>query len=851
MAPYDPQYIENKWQKFWEEKKIFKTEINPKKPKYYVLDMFPYPSGAGLHVGHVTGYTGTDILARFKRQKGFNVLHPIGWDSFGLPAEQYAIRTNTHPRITTEKNIATYKRQLKRLGYSYDWNREIRTSDPNYYKWTQWFFTKLYEKGLAYEAEIMVNYCPALGTVLANEEVQEGKSVEGGYPIERRPLRQWLLKITAYAERLIQDLEELDWPEHVKKLQRNWIGKSIGVKVSFEEEISKKPIEVFTTRADTLFGVTFIVLAPEHPLIAQITTPEKKREVEDYIEKASQKSDLERQEQKEKTGVWTGSYAIHPITNKKIPVWIADYVLPDYGTGAVMAVPAHDERDFAFARKFHLPIQSVYDPNLKKFEGEKSKEEYREEVLHGRVCYNGEGSLINSDSEKLSLNGLDKEQAIKKAISWLEKEGKGEKTTHYKLRDWLFSRQRYWGEPIPILHFKDGTKRALALDELPLVPPDVQDFTPTGTGESPLAKQKDWIEIKDEKTGKEAIRETNTMPQWAGSCWYYLRFIDPHNDNDPFSQEAESYWMPVDTYVGGLEHAVLHLLYARFWHKVFYDLGLVHTKEPFKRYQNQGLVTAPSFRKKEGGYLAPDQVEERDGKYYDPDTGEKLIYQIEKMSKSKLNGVSPDEVIDEYGADTLRLYEMFLGPFDREKVWNQEAVVGCRRFLQRFYDIAHSPKLSDEESDEGMGAAHRAVFLVSQKIEQMEFNTAIAHLMEFVNEFQPLKKYPKKAVMMVTQVLYPFAPHIAEEIWEHLGNAPSIADYPIPEVDKKYLVSSSVTYIIQVNGRLRSKIEGKKGLTKDELFLLAKGEEQVMKYLENPVAKMIFVPDKLLNIVTT
>ncbi len=850
MAPYDPQYVESKWQKFWEEKKVFQTDIDPNKPKYYVLDMFPYPSGAGLHVGHVTGYTGTDILARFMRQKGFNVIHPIGWDSFGLPAEQYAIRTNTHPRVTTEKNIANYKRQLKRLGYSYDWNREIKTSDPDYYKWTQWFFTKLYEKGLAYEAEIMVNYCPALGTVLANEEVHEGKSVEGGFPVERRPLRQWLLKITAYAERLLTDLEELDWPEHVKKLQRNWIGKSVGAKIQFKEETTGKNIEVFTTRADTLFGVTFLVLAPEHPLIEEIMTPEKEKEVTDYLQKSAHKSDLERQEQKEKTGVWTGSYAYHPVTKKKIPIWVADYVLPDYGSGAVMAVPAHDERDFSFAKKYHLPIQPIYDPDLRKYEGKEPKEEYRKAILNGEVCYSGEGTIIGSEHKRLSLNGLKKEEAIDKAISWLVQEGKGEQKVHYKLRDWLFSRQRYWGEPIPILHFADGSKRSLDLDELPLIPPDVNDFTPTGTGESPLAKEKEWVEIEDHKRGKKAFRETNTMPQWAGSCWYYLRFIDPHNHKAPFSKEAESYWMPVDTYVGGLEHAVLHLLYARFWHKVFYDMGLVHTKEPFRRYQNQGLVTAPSYRRKEGGYVAPEQVEKREGKYYDRSSGEELIYQIEKMSKSKLNGVSPDEVIDEYGADTLRLYEMFLGPFDKEKIWNQDAVVGCRRFLQRFYDLAHSEKLTDETTEKGMGAAHRALFLVSQKIEQMEFNTAIAHLMEFVNEFQPLDAYPKEALKMVTQILYPFAPHIAEEIWEHLGGKPSIMDQPIPTVDKKYLVSSSVTYIIQVNGRLRGKIEGKKGLTKEELFSLAKGEEQVVKYLENPVAKMIFVPDKLLNIVT-
>jgi leucyl-tRNA synthetase len=843
MASYDPQYVEEKWQKIWDEKKIFTAKIDPKKPKYYVLDMFPYPSGAGLHVGHVTGYTGTDIIARYMRQKGYNVLHPIGWDSFGLPAEQYAIRTKQHPRETTEKNIQTYKKQLKRLGFSYDWEREIKTSDPSYYKWTQWFFTKLYEKGLAYEAHIHVNFCPKLGTVLANEEVHEGKSIEGGYPVERRPLRQWVLKITAYAERLLEDLESLDWPEHVKKLQRNWIGKSIGAKIYFNEVITNTPIEVFTTRADTLFGVTFLVLAPENPLVDHITTPEKEKAVQAYKEKAAQKSDLERQENTQnKTGIWTGSYAVHPLTHKKIPIWISDYVLADYGTGAVMAVPAHDERDFSFAKTFHLEIIPVINPE--------SDNETVNDIIDEKSCLTGDGVIINSAAHDIDLNGLLKDEAIEKVISYLEKDNKGKKAVQYKLRDWLFSRQRYWGEPIPILHFEDGTKRALDLDELPLVPPDIDDYTPTGTGESPLAKLTNWTHYKDPKTDKKAIRETNTMPQWAGSCWYYLRFIDPQNNQVPFSKESENYWMPVDLYVGGLEHAVLHLLYARFWHKVFYDLGLVHTKEPFKRYQNQGLVTAKSYKKENGGYVDPEKVIEEKETFLDPETKQPLLCQVEKMSKSKLNGVLPDHVIEEYGADTLRLYEMFMGPFDKEKLWNQDAVVGCRRFLQRIFDIAHSSKLTDKEDNKAMAFAHRLVHLVCQKIEAMEFNTAIAHLMEFINSFQPLEAYPKKAVKMALQMLYPFAPHIAEECWEHLGEQESITDAPLPKVDTSLLTTSSCIYIIQVNGKFRGKLEGEKGLSKEALLSLAKQESRIAKYLDGSIEKMVFVPDKLLNVVT-
>ncbi len=601
MTQYDHRRIEQKWQKIWEDRGLYKTEVDYEKPKFYVLDMFPYPSGAGLHVGHVTGYTATDIIARFKRQKGFNVLHPMGWDSFGLPAEQYAIRTGTHPAITTENNINTYRRQLKSLGFSYDWSREVATSDPKYYKWTQWIFTKLYEKGLAYEAEMLVNYCPALGTVLANEEVENGRSKEGGYLVERRPLRQWVLKITAYAEQLLQDLDLIDWPDHLKKLQINWIGKSQGAKVFFQIAGSNELLTVFTTRSDTLFGVSYLVLAPEHPMIGEIVTKEQAAEVKAYQKKVASKSDLERTDlAKEKTGVWTGAFVINPVNNKKIPVWVADYVLMGYGTGAVMAVPAHDERDFEFAKIFDLPILPVIDPSPEELEAVVmegiSAESIRLEVFSGKRCWSDGGKMIHSSHGKLSIEGMSVDEAIAYMTEWLEKNHKGEKTVTYKLRDWLFSRQRYWGEPFPILHFEDGTKRVLEVSELPLCPPELIDFKPADTGESPLARVPDWVNIIDPKTGKRAKRETNTMPQWAGSCWYYLRFCDPTNDHEAWEPEKEKYWMPVDLYVGGVEHAVLHLLYARFWHKVLYDCGFVSTKEPFQTLRNQGLVTARSYK---------------------------------------------------------------------------------------------------------------------------------------------------------------------------------------------------------------------------------------------------------------
>jgi leucyl-tRNA synthetase len=851
---YDHQYIEEKWQRIWQDRELFKAVFDPSRPKYYILDMFPYPSGAGLHVGHVTGYTATDILARYKRQKGFNVLHPMGWDSFGLPAEQYAIRTGTHPSITTEQNINTYRRQLKSLGFSYDWNREIATSDPKYYKWTQWIFTKLYEKGLAYEAEVLVNFCPALGTVLANEEVEEGKSKEGGYPIERRPLRQWILKITAYADRLLQDLSLIDWPDHLKKLQINWIGRSEGAKVHFIEKKTQKPITVFTTRHDTLFGATFIVLSPEHPIVAEITTSEQKNSVEEYRKKVAAKSDLERTDlAKEKTGVWTGAYALNPINQQLIPIWIADYVLMGYGTGAVMGVPAHDERDFEFAKKFDLSILPVIAPALDKHpelipEG-LTAEDVKIEVLSSKRCWSEDGVMINSSHDDFSIDGLEIEPAKQAVIAWLEKHQKGERTVNYKLRDWLFSRQRYWGEPFPILHFADGTKRVLDIDELPLCPPELTDFKPSGTGESPLAKAKDWVEIVDLKTGKKATRETNTMPQWAGSCWYYLRFCDPHNDSESWDKEMEKYWMPVDLYVGGVEHAVLHLLYARFWHKVLYDCGYVSTIEPFQTLRNQGLVVARSYQHPNGGYVPPEEVREEKGHFIQIGTGQALQSQIEKMSKSKLNGVTPDDMILDFGADALRLYEMFMGPFDKEKVWNTDAVSGCKRFLNRYFDLIFSEKACDEETQEALKLGHRLVHHVEKDIEAMQFNTAIAKMMEFINAFAPLPKYPKSVLRMFTQVLYPFAPHITEEAWEHLGSKESLTHIPFPAYDPAYLIDDKVLYVIQVNGKVRGKWELPANQGEKELLEFIKTQPNISKHLIGPISKVVYVPNKLLSIV--
>jgi len=820
---YNPSEIEKKWQKYWEENNTFQCEIDKSKPKYYALDMFPYPSGAGLHVGHVVGYTGSDVISRYKRQKGFNVLHPMGWDSFGLPAEQYAIRTGTHPQITTEKNINTYRRQLKSLGFSYDWSREFATSSPDYYKWTQWIITKLYEKGLAYEANVTVNFCPALGTVLANEEVNDGKSVEGGYPVERRPLRQWMLKITEYAERLLEDLDLLDWPEHLKKLQKNWIGKSVGVNIRFNVADSKEEITTYTTRHDTLFGMTYVVLSPEHPLVAKITTKENRKIVENYQKQCSLKSDLERTDlAKSKTGVFTGAYVINPINGEKLPIWIADYVLINYGTGAVMAVPGHDERDHEFATIYNLPIRTVIDE---------------------------EKNYVNSSNETVDLTGCNIDEAKNQIAKFLEDSGSGENAVNFKLRDWLFSRQRYWGEPFPIIHYEDGSKRVLNLDELPLTPPMIEDFKPTPDGQSPLKKAKSWVEIIDATTGKKAYRETNTMPQWAGSCWYYLRFCDPHNQKEAWSKEKENYWLPVDLYIGGVEHAVLHLLYARFWHKVLYDLELVSTSEPFLSLRNQGLVTSKSYKLQGGGYIHESDVEEKEGELFQKITGKKVFSLIEKMSKSKLNGVSPDEIIEEFGADSLRIYELFMTPFDKEKIWHTDAVSGCRRFLNRVYEMVTSDKITEEETKESLKLIHHLIKEVGEDLEELGFNTAIAKMMEFLNKFLRLNSYPKSAVKCLIQLIYPFAPHFGEECWELLGEKETIAYVPFPDYDEKYFIEESVTIVFQVMGKLRGKGEFAKGVSKEKVLELAKNQPNVAKFLDKEIKKVIFVPDKLLNIV--
>ncbi len=841
--------IETKWQKYWEENKTFSVKIDHSKPKYYVLDMFPYPSGAGLHVGHPAGYTATDIIARYKRQKGFNVLHPMGWDSFGLPAEQYAISTGIHPSVITKSNTDNFRRQLKALGFCYDWDREIATSDVTYYKWTQWIFTKLYERGLAYEAEVPVNYCPALKTVLANEEIDNGKSKEGGHPIERRPLKQWMLKITAYADRLLDDLKDLDWPDNLKRQQINWIGKSEGAKIDFVEKQTGEVLTVFTTCPNTLFGVTYMVLAPEHPVVDKITTPQQKQAVAAYRLATGSKSDLDRTDlSKEKTGVSTGAFAVNPVNGKHIPVWVADYVLLAYGTGIVMAVPAHDERDFEFAAQYKLSVLAVIDPA--------AGEEIRQEVLAGKHCWTGEGKAINSHQADISLEGLSVAEAKVKIVTWLEKVKKGEAAVNYKLRDWLFSRQRYWGEPMPLLHFQDeqGGKRVLDAKELPLELPKVTAYKPTETGESPLAALREWVEITDPKTGRKARRETHTMPQWAGSCWYYLRFCDPLNTKEAWSPEAEQHWAPVDLYVGGAEHAVLHLLYARFWHKVLFDCGLVHTNEPFKKLVNPGMVISRSYQTKNRSWVSPEDVVEKEGEYFHRTTGESLFSQMEKMSKSRLNVVSPDEIVQEFGADSLRLYEMFMGPIEKEKVWNTDSVSGCRRFLSRFYDMVTSDKASDEESEEALKLAHRLIEGVTKDIEAMLFNTAIAKMMEFLNEFLRLPAYPRPVLKMATLVLAPFAPHLAEEMWQFLGNGTvkgTVIDVPYPEADPKYLQNDMATYVVQVNGKLRGKFELPNNQDEQTILALAREHPNISKHLEGKITKVVFVPNKLLSIVIT
>ena len=825
---YNHQEIEAKWQKYWADNKTFRTGTDKNKPKFYALDMFPYPSGAGLHVGHPEGYTATDILSRYKRAQGFNVLHPMGWDAFGLPAEQYAMDTGNDPAEFTAENIANFKRQINSLGFSYDWEREVNTTDPNFYKWTQWIFTKLYEKGLAYEAEVAVNWVEELGTAIANEEVlPDGTSERGGYPVVRKPMRQWMLKITAYAERLLEDLEEVDWPESIKEMQRNWIGKSVGADVTFEVAGTDKSFEVFTTRPDTLFGATYAVLAPEHDLVDAITTPEQKEAVAEYRRKASLKSDLARTDlSKEKTGAFTGAYAINPINGRKMPIWVADYVLASYGHGAVMAVPAHDERDWEFAKVYGLEILPVV-------EGGNVEE----------AVYTEDGPHINSEF----LNGLDKAQAIEKAIEFLEEKKIGKKKITYRLRDWLFSRQRYWGEPIPIIHWEDGTSTALSEDELPLVLPVTSDIKPSGTGESPLANLTDWLEVT-RADGLKGRRETNTMPQWAGSSWYYLRYIDPNNSEALADPELLKEWLPVDIYVGGAEHAVLHLLYARFWHKVLYDLGVVPTKEPFQKLFNQGMILGTSYRDHRGALVATDKVEKRDGGFYHMETGEALEQAPAKMSKSLKNVVNPDDVVEHYGADTLRVYEMFMGPLDASIPWSEEGLEGARKFLDRAVRMIENSEIKAENNGELDKVYNETVKNVTERLDLMYFNTAISQLMIFVNAVNKAKDLPLEYANGFVQLLAPFAPHIAEELWVKLGNEAGISYVAWPTFDESKLIESEVEIVVQINGKLKAKIKIAKDLSREELEKI--GRESVAEALEGKnVVKVIAVPNKLVNIV--
>ncbi|EOA8392676.1 leucine--tRNA ligase [Staphylococcus aureus] len=803
MLNYNHNQIEKKWQDYWDENKTFKTNDNLGQKKFYALDMFPYPSGAGLHVGHPEGYTATDIISRYKRMQGYNVLHPMGWDAFGLPAEQYALDTGNDPREFTKKNIQTFKRQIKELGFSYDWDREVNTTDPEYYKWTQWIFIQLYNKGLAYVDEVAVNWCPALGTVLSNEEVIDGVSERGGHPVYRKPMKQWVLKITEYADQLLADLDDLDWPESLKDMQRNWIGRSEGAKVSFDVDNTEGKVEVFTTRPDTIYGASFLVLSPEHALVNSITTDEYKEKVKAYQTEASKKSDLERTDlAKDKSGVFTGAYATNPLSGEKVQIWIADYVLSTYGTGAIMAVPAHDDRDYEFAKKFDLPIIEV-------IEGGNVEE----------AAYTGEGKHINSGE----LDGLENEAAITKAIQLLEQKGAGEKKVNYKLRDWLFSRQRYWGEPIPVIHWEDGTITTVPEEELPLLLPETDEIKPSGTGESPLANIDSFVNVVDEKTGMKGRRETNTMPQWAGSCWYYLRYIDPKNENMLADPEKLKHWLPVDLYIGGVEHAVLHLLYARFWHKVLYDLAIVPTKEPFQKLFNQGMILG------EGN---------------------------EKMSKSKGNVINPDDIVQSHGADTLRLYEMFMGPLDAAIAWSEKGLDGSRRFLDRVWrlmvneDGTLSSKIVTTNNKSLDKVYNQTVKKVTEDFETLGFNTAISQLMVFINECYKVDEVYKPYIEGFVKMLAPIAPHIGEELWSKLGHEESITYQPWPTYDEALLVDDEVEIVVQVNGKLRAKIKIAKDTSKEEMQEIALSNDNVKASIEGKdIMKVIAVPQKLVNIV--
>lgn len=848
MSKYPFSEIEPKWQKFWEENKTFKVsedEKYPKNKRMYVLDMFPYPSAAGLHVGHPEGYTATDIYCRYLRMNGYNVLHPMGYDAFGLPAENYAIKTGTHPKITTNENINHFTQQIKSLGFSYDWDRCVSTCEPEYYKWTQWIFLQLYKKGLAYEAQTPINWCPSCMTGLANEEVKEGRCERCGTQVTHKTIRQWILKITDYADRLDKDLDSLDWPESVKLMQHNWIGKSTGAEVTFtvadkDGKPTEKKLTVYTTRCDTLFGATYMVVSPEHKIVPEITTAEQKTSVEAYIEAAAKKSDLERTDlNKDKTGVFSGSYAINPVNGKLIPIWIADYVLISYGTGAIMAVPAHDTRDWEFAKKFNLPIIEVL-----KSEVDVQKQAWTEDGVH-----------VNSEF----LNGLNKKDAIAKMLEFLEEKKIGKKAVNYKLRDWVFSRQRYWGEPIPLIHCPECGTVPVPEEELPLRLPEVKSYQPTGTGESPLAAIDSWVNCKCPKCGGNAKRETNTMPQWGGSCWYYLRYLDPHNQKQFCSPEAEKYWMPVDLYIGGAEHAVLHLLYARFWHKVLYDLGVVSTKEPFQRLVNQGMITSFAFQRANKTLVPVDEVEKRDdGNFYEKKTGEKLEQIVAKMSKSLKNVVNPDDEIKAYGADSVRMYEMFMGPLTMSKPWSTQGIVGIHRFLEKVWAISEKPlsdiditgKLADEKLISARKTFAQTVKKVTADTASLNFNTAISQMMIFINEISKLDSVPKAIWQDFVKILSPYAPHLGEELWHKLGNNESIAYVQWPVVNEDFAKDEEKTIVVMINGKLRGKFKAAPDSSDETLRSAAENNEDAKKFLEGKtIVKCVIVKDKLVNFV--
>ena len=803
---YDHLAIEPKWQQYWDENKTFKVELDPKKPKYYILDMFPYPSGDGLHVGHPLGYTATDILARYKRMQGFNVLHPMGWDAFGLPAEQYAVETGTHPTDTTKKNVKRFKSQIKSLGFSYDWDREINTTDPKYYKWTQWIFLQLYKRGLAYQGEVPVNWCPELGTVLANEEVIDGKSERGGHPVIRKPMLQWVFRITEYAESLLAGLDDVDWPESVKNLQRNWIGRSDGANVDFKIPSINKTIRVFTTRPDTLFGATYMVLAPEHPLVKKLTDDKVQETIANYVKSAAGKSDLDRGElNKNKTGVFIGAHAMNPLNNEEIPIWISDYVLMSYGTGAIMAVPGHDQRDFEFAQKFDLPIVQVVAGS---------------DISSAAFTDTETGTMMNSATPdgSFSINDLPVKEAIEKTIVYLEKIDRGERAVEYKLRDWLFSRQRYWGEPFPIIHV-DGEHKAIPEDELPLLLPKIEQYVPTGTHESPLSAIGEWVNTTDPETGSPARRETNTMPQWAGSCWYYLRFLDPNNEDRPWDADVEKYWMPVDLYVGGVEHAVLHLLYSRFWHHVLHDLGLVSTREPYKKLFNQGMIQG------------------KDG---------------QKMSKSRGNVINPDDVIEEYGADSMRLYEMFMGPLDKSKPWSTKGLQGCARFAEKIWRIFNDTDKHSEQpdSDETIRLLHQTIAKVTNDLDNMRFNTAISQMMIFSNHLQGLASINKETLKTFILLLNPFIPHMTEELNEQMNAFESLSYSKWPVFNSELAKENLITIAIQVNGKLRGDLQLPAETDDKTLKTEAAKVDGVKKHLKGKdIVKKVIVPGRLVNFV--